>query len=300
MPDTETLNRICDPSKKYEAIWLFDVQDGNPNGDPDAGNQPRFDPETRQGIVTDACQKRKIRNYLEMVGREESESERYKIFVEMHSILNDKIERGYKELGYSTERNKSGNEDPGSEQQQDEVAQWMRENFADIRLFGAVLSTGFKAGQVWGPIQIANARSFDPILPQSFSITRCAATNRQENKEAKTMGRKELIPYGLYRSYVFYNPHLAGETVTERDLELFWQSLIQCWEFDRSSARGTMGCRGLWVFKHQSKYGSAPAHQLFDCLQVERNQETPREFDAYDVELQEQRVPDGVEVFPLI
>lgn len=285
------MTQHLDPTKKHDAILLFDCLDGNPNGDPDAGNQPRIDPETRQGLVSDACIKRKIRNYVELVGREEPETAKYKLFVEEGTVLNEKIKRGYIELKYKTEGVKEG-----TPEQQEAVTKWMQENFYDIRMFGAVLSTGLKAGQVWGPVQINFARSFDAVLPTSVTVTRCAATEEREGKDNKTMGRKELIPYGLYKSYVFYNPHLRSEFVTQRDLELLWESLVKTWEFDRSASRGFMACRGLYVFTHEAKYGNAPVHELFDLLSVSLTEDVPRSFNHYDVQLSETNLPKGVSI----
>lgn len=280
-----------DPTKKHDAILLFDCLDGNPNGDPDAGNQPRIDPETRQGLVTDACIKRKVRNYVELVGREAPDSAGLKLFVEEGTVLNDTIKRGYIDLGLYTKGMTEG-----TSEQQAAVSKWMQANFWDIRTFGAVLTTGLKAGQVWGPVQINFARSIDPILPQSFSITRCAAAEEREGKDNKTMGRKETIPYGLYKSYVFYNPHLRGESVTQRDLELFWEGLVKAWEFDRSSARGFMACRGLYVFSHDSKYGNAPVHTLFQRLTLRSLTPAPRKFEDYEVILRDDDLPKGVSI----
>lgn len=283
------MTKHLDPTKKHDAIFLFDCLDGNPNGDPDAGNQPRIDPETRQGLVSDACLKRKVRNYIEMLGKDESEPERFKLFVEEGSVLNEAIKRGYIALNLYTKDLKEG-----TPEQQAAVAKWMQANFYDLRMFGAVLSTGLKAGQVWGPVQINFARSIDPVLPQSVTITRCAATEEKAGKDNKTMGRKELIPYGLYKSYVFYNPHLRDESVTSRDLELFWQALVKMWEFDRSSARGFMACRGLFVLTHEAKYGNAPVHQLFERLSMAATSETPRQFSDYAVAFDDADLPSGV------
>lgn len=285
----------CDPTKKHDAILLFDCLDGNPNGDPDAGNQPRVDPETRQGLVTDACIKRKLRNYIELVGRDEPQPECFKLFVEEGTVLNEKIKRAYIDLNQYTQGMKEG-----TAEQQAAAAKWMQANFYDVRMFGGVLSTGLKAGQVWGPVQINFARSFDPVLPQSFTITRCAATEEREGKDNKTMGRKEAIPYGLYKSYVFYNPHLRGESVTQRDLELIWEALIKAWEFDRSSARGFMACRGLYVFTHNCKYGNAPVHTLFERLMVRPLTPTPRQFGDYEVVMNEEDLPEGVTLTRLL
>jgi len=275
-----------DPTKKHDAILLFDCLDGNPNGDPDAGNQPRIDPQTRQGLVTDACLKRKVRNYVEMVGKDEEKPEIYKLFIEQGGVLRETIKRGYKAMNFP--------EKEGTPEQQAKVAEWMQQNFYDIRMFGAVLSIGLKAGQVWGPMQISFARSIDPVLPQSITITRCAATEERENKENKTMGRKEILPYGLYKAHIFYNPHLAAKSVTQRDLELFWEALIKAWEFDRSSSRGFMACRGLYIFTHTAKYGNAPVHQLFDKLQIAANTDVSRSFSDYTIEVDRNNLPDGV------
>jgi CRISPR-associated protein Csd2 len=278
-----------DITKKHDAVLLFDCTDGNPNGDPDAANQPRVDPETRQGLVSDACIKRKVRNYVEMRCREEENAERYKLFVEEGSALNEKIKRAY----VATDRYED-NMKEGTPEQQQKAAEWMQANFYDIRIFGAVLSTGLKAGQVWGPVQVSIARSFDPILPYSMTITRCARTDVEEGKENKTMGRKEVIPYGLYKAHIFYNPHIRAESMTQFDLELFWEALLRAWDFDRSSARGFMAARGLYIFTHESRYGNAPSHKLFDCLQVEAQTETPRSFSDYKVEIDDHRLPDNV------
>jgi CRISPR-associated protein Csd2 len=293
------MTKHLDPTKKHDAILLFDCLDGNPNGDPDAGNQPRIDSETRQGLVSDACLKRKIRNYVELVGRDETEAAKYKLFVEEGAVLNKTIERGYVALDYDTKKIKESKLKEGTPEQQDAVAKWMQANFYDIRMFGAVLSTGLKAGQVWGPVQVNFGRSFDPVLPQTATITRCAATEEREGKDNKTMGRKELIPYGLYKSYVFYNPHIRSESVTQRDLELLWDALVKAWEFDRSASRGFMACRGLYVFTHENKYGNAPVHELFDRLQVNSSSDTPRQFSDYEVLLDESDFPDGVTIMKL-
>lgn len=280
-----------DPNKKHDAILLFDCTDGNPNGDPDAGNQPRIDPETRQGLVTDACIKRKVRNYIELRGREEPEPERYKLFIEEGTVLNEKIERAYQALEQYTKGMKEG-----TSEQQEAAGKWMQANFYDIRMFGAVLSTGLKAGQVWGPLQISPARSIDPILPLSMTITRCARTNAEEGKDNKTMGRKELIPYGLYKAHIFYNPHIKDESVTQRDLELFWEAILKAWEFDRSAARGFMAVRGLWVFTHENRYGNCPVHQLFDRLQIQCQTQPPRSIEDYTITIDDASSPEGVTI----
>jgi CRISPR-associated protein Csd2 len=279
------INIHLDPTKKHDAILLFDCQDGNPNGDPDAGNQPRIDPQTNHGFVTDACLKRKVRNFIQMVADGEDNPKHYRIFIKEGSILNNTLEAAYDESGTKKVKKDKTNTDA--------VGMWMRQNYYDIRMFGGVLSTGdYQAGQVWGATQVSFARSIDPVLPQSISITRCATTDGKEGKDNKTMGRKEIIAYGLYRSHVFYNPHLAHH-VTERDLQLLWDSLVKCWEFDRSASRGFMTCRGLYILSHTNKYGSAPVHQLFDKLQVRSLSKAPRSFADYEVEFSD-NLPDGV------
>jgi CRISPR-associated protein Csd2 len=277
-----------DPTKKHDAILLFDCLDGNPNGDPDAGNQPRIDPQTNQGLVTDACLKRKVRNYVEMVGKDESTPEKYKIFVEEGSVLTQTVSRAYTQVGLP--------EKTSSVEDQQKVADWMQRNYYDLRMFGAVLAAvGLKAGQSWGATQFSFARSIDPVIPQSISITRCAANDGKEGKDNKTMGRKEVIPYGLYKSHIFYNPHLAEKTgcITEYDLKLLWDALVKCWEFDRSASRGLMACRGLYIFSHDNKYGSAPVHELFDKLEIKSTVAVPRSFTDYQVILSND-LPHGV------
>ena len=271
-----------DPAKKHDAILLVDCLDGNPNGDPDAGNQPRIDPETRHGLISDACMKRKVRNYVGLTKKGEAN---YKIFVEEGSVLNEKIEKAYSELKIEVKRKDSTTD------QQEKARNWMIENFYDIRMFGAVLKTGLNAGQVWGPLQISWGRSYDPVLPISATITRCAATEAKEKKDNKTMGRKELIPYGLFKIEIHYNPGLGGK-VSSDDLKLFWESLLNCWEFDRSSARSSMNCQGLYIFTHDSKWGNYPSHKLFDLLSVEKNTDIPRSINDYEINLGD--VPDGV------
>jgi CRISPR-associated protein Csd2 len=275
-----------DPNKKHDAILLVDCTDGNPNGDPDAGNQPRTDSETRHGLMTDACIKRKIRNYVQMLGNHE-------IFVKEGSILNNKIDQGYTDLGIEPSV-KKGNKKEGSPEEQEKVQTLLRQRYFDIRMFGAVLSTGWKAGQVWGPVQVSWGRSFDPVLPISATITRCAATEGTEGKDNKTMGRKELIPYGLFKVEIHYNPGLNKGDVSEDDLKLFWDALVNCWEFDKSSARSSMNCQGLYIFTHDSKWGNYPSHKLFEMLSVEKNVDIPRSISDYDISIDHDNTPDSV------
>ncbi|MEL7039508.1 MAG: type I-C CRISPR-associated protein Cas7/Csd2 [Cyanobacteria bacterium J06592_8] len=288
------MSKHLDPTLKHDAVILIDCLDGNPNGDPDAGNQPRIDPQTRQGLMTDACIKRKVRNYVGMKAKDLSTSERFKIFIEEGAVLNDTIARGYTELGIEPKGKKSKE---GNAEQQEQVKAWIQENFYDVRIFGAVLTTGLKAGQVWGPMQVHFGRSIDPVLPVSHTITRCAATESKEDKENKTMGKKEGIPYGLYRSTICYNPHLASDLVTENDLILFWEALVKAWEFDRSASRGLMACQGLWVFSHKNPYGNYPAHKLFDLIQIQSLAETPRNIRDYEILVGE--IPSGITLIKL-
>lgn len=279
-----------DPNKKHDAILLVDCTNGNPNGDPDAGNQPRIDPETRHGLMSDACMKRKIRNYVSLTKNDIPE---YEIFVKEGSVLNTKINQGYTDLGIEPKDKKKG----GTPEEQEKVQDILRQRYYDIRMFGGVLSTGWKAGQVWGPVQVSWGRSYDPVLPMSATITRCAATEGTEGKDNKTMGRKELIPYGLFKIEIHYNPGLNKGDVSSDDLKLFWESLVNCWEFDRSSARSTMNCQGLYIFSHDSKWGNYPSHKLFDLLSVQKTTEIPRNISDYEIIIDMDDIPNGVNLF---
>lgn len=285
-----------DPTKKHDFILLYDVTDGNPNGDPDADNQPRTDAETQQGLVTDVCLKRKVRNYISLIANSQENLERFKIYVEEASVLNKTHERAYTELGLKTENKKD----------QETITQardWMCANFYDVRMFGAVMTTGnHNAGQVRGPLQVMFGRSYDPVLPQSLAITRMAVTKIEDKDKQRTIGRKALIPYGLYRTYGFYNPAFGIQTgVTEVDLRLFWQGLIQMWECDRSAARGLIAPHKLIIFTHENQLGNEPAHKLFERLNVTKEPEViPRSFSDYQVVLDENDLPKGVSVTSLI
>ncbi len=273
---------IFDPNKRHDAVWLFDCVDGNPNGDPDADNLPRTDPETQHGLVSDVCLKRKVRNYVDLIAQSQEQAERYKIYVQEGSILNQQHKRAYTALNIKPDK-KDKQKQSGQAAQ---ARKWMCDNFYDIRMFGAVMSTGdFVAGQVRGAIQIVFARSLSPVFPSQMAITRCAATKASESKENKTMGRKAILPYGLYRTHVFFNPHLAKQTgVTENDLRLFWQALISCWETDRSASRGLMATRKLFIFSHESALGNASAHKLFELINVSSHPEVaPRSFVDYTI-----------------
>lgn len=372
------------PNYRHDFVLLFDVTDGNPNGDPDGGNMPRTDAETSQGLVTDVCLKRKIRNYVATYAEyeaAETEKNRLKIFVEHHSVLNDKIREAYiaegipvgksatkvedeeilagiRELSaylptaftfidndedsgevdaaleYSGELSddeikewyareevaelfkqnkklsefvkdlvkKAGKPDKNKDNAQ-KAQKWMCANFYDIRMFGAVLSTGLNAGQVRGAMQLTFGRSFHPVQAQDLAITRVAVTDAKDREKLQTIGRKTLIPYGLYQSYGFYSPAFAAKTgVTEADLDLFWKALIQMWELDRSASRGMMSPQGLYVFSHESKLGNAPAHKLFERIKVELKSDvtTPRKFSDYQVTIDEDNLPEKVHLTKLI
>jgi CRISPR-associated protein Csd2 len=279
-----------DPTKRHDAVLLVDITDGNPNGDPDAGNQPRIDPETRQGLMTDACIKRKLRNYVQVVGKGQ---EGLSILIEDGAVLRDRFQPAFEALDIEF---KSGKGKKTSAEQQEKLSTWLQEKYWDLRMFGGVLESELRAGQVWGPVQVGIARSIDAVLPMTMTITRCASSNLQEGKDQKTMGKKELIPYGLYRAYITYSPHRAPKSLTSEDLRLLWDGFCKCWDFDRSSVRGFMNCRELVVFTHENKYGNAPAHRLFDSLQIKLNDEvsTPRHFADYTVTLNKADLPSGI------
>ncbi len=369
----QTTKLHCDPSKRHDFVLVFDVADGNPNGDPDAGNLPRTDPETMEGLVTDVALKRKVRNFVEIASEDQEQPERLKIFVEHHGVLNDQIRRAYTEQGmevgkkvereitdqtvlqnlressealpdafkfsdvpdgsdekpqlaYSGELTdtefkaqtddldetlsaktkkllndlkKASDKEGKPKKGKDDVEKarkWMCANFYDVRMFGAVMSTGLNAGQVRGPMQLTFSRSVNPIIPQDLAITRMAVTDEKDREKLQTIGRKTLIPYGLYVGRGFFSPHLARQTgVTETDLELFWDALVYMWDFDRSASRGTMSPRGLYIFTHENKLGNAPAHELFEKVQpsLNGNVDSPRRFTDYTVSVEDD-LPEGV------
>lgn len=282
---------------RYDFALIFDVIDGNPNGDPDAGNLPRVDPETGHGLVTDVCLKRKVRNFVGLAKKEEPP---YEIYVKEKAILNQQHERAYKALGVdisqSDAKRKGGDKT-------DDARKWMCQNFFDVRAFGAVMSTGVNCGQVRGPIQITFARSIDPIIPLEHTITRMAVATEEEAKKQsgdnRTMGRKFTVPYGVYVAHGFVSANLAAQTCfSEGDLELFWEALIHMFEHDRSAARGQMQTRGLFVFKHESALGNAPAHKLFERIRIRRKDGVvaPRSFEDYVVDIEERTLPAGIEL----
>lgn len=287
--------------RRYDFVLLFDVVNGNPNGDPDAGNAPRVDPETGHGLVTDVCLKRKVRNFISLVRTQPDGSPEpgYDIYVRERAILNQQHERAYDALGLKPDAKGGFPADA-----EDRARRWMAQTFFDVRMFGAVMSTGkAMAGQVRGPIQLTFARSQDPIVPLEQAITRLAVTTEKEAEAQKggnrTMGRKEIVPYALYRTHGFVSPQLAAQTgCAEADLELFWQALERMFEFDRSAARGEMTTQRLVIFEHDSALGNAPAHRLFERVRVTRRDAArpPRTFADYDVTVDDNGLPPGVRV----
>jgi CRISPR-associated protein Csd2 len=370
--------------RRHDFVLLFDVLDGNPNGDPDADNLPRVDMETMHGLVTDVCLKRKIRNWIatygDLMAENSEEAKRLKLFIKHHGVLNDQIREAYlaeglpvgqsveetvsdsktleslrqirellpssftlseedddnnnpvTKLRYSGELDASeldeqlqdAKSSPGwktveklvkdliknagkpkkSLQNTEKAKQWMCANFFDVRMFGAVMSSGLNAGQVRGPMQLTFSRSIDPVFPEDLAITRMAVTNANDRDKLQTIARKTKISYGLYRGYGFFSAPLAKQTgVTNRDLELFWEAIQGMFEVvDRSASRGLMAVRGLYIFSHDNPLGNAPAHKLFDRISVQKRPEvdTPRSFDHYVIELDETNLPQGVTLTKLI
>lgn len=271
---------------RYDFVLLFDVKDGNPNGDPDAGNLPRLDAETGHGLVTDVCLKRKVRNY---VGMAHGEQPPFEIYVKEKAVLNKQHERAYEGIGKS-ELLKGDDKKRKGGDAVDEARRWMCKNFYDVRTFGAVMSTGVNCGQVRGPVQLTFARSISPVVALEHSITRMAvATEAEAEKQGgdnRTMGRKFTVPYGLYRAHGFVSANLANQTgFSDEDLALLWVSLVNMFDHDRSAARGEMSTRGLYVFKHEGALGDAPAHSLFDLIGAKQNDPaaTARAFSDFTV-----------------
>lgn len=289
---------------RFDFVLLFDVKNGNPNGDPDAGNMPRIDPETGHGIVSDVCLKRKVRNYVDLVkgqdvdGPDVAEGELgYKIYVQEGAVLNERNKKAYVHYDMKPSEKKL----PKGEQDRLKVTKFMCDNFFDIRSFGAVMTTGVNCGQVRGPIQMCFAESVDPVMPMEMSITRMAVTKEEDAEKERTMGRKQYIPYGLYRVEGFVSASLAEKTgFSQEDLDLFFSALMNMFENDRSAARGLMSSRKLFVFKHESKLGNAPAHRLFEAVKVNRlipDAQEARSFSDYTIEVGD--IPEGVELIEL-
>lgn len=313
---------------RYDFVLIFDVKDGNPNGDPDAGNMPRLDAESGHGLVTDVSLKRKVRNFVGLVKEQDERApvdgeKRFEIYVREKAILNLQHERAYSALNLAVtpeeqapaatenEATDAKKKKPAKDKRKgsaDEVAlarQWMCQNFFDVRSFGAVMSTGINCGQVRGPVQLTFARSVEPIVALEHSITRMAvATEAEAEKQQgdnRTMGRKHTVPYGVYVAHGFVSSFLAKQTgFGQDDLELLWQALGQMFEHDRSAARGEMSTRGLYVFQHDSELGNAPAHALFERLQVQPQEAgaVARSFDAYAVTFDGQSLAVGQSLQP--
>ena len=279
-------------NKRIDFVYIFDVQDGNPNGDPDAGNLPRVDAETGMGLVTDVCLKRKVRNYVQVA---KGLSEGYDIFIKEKAVLNTLIEKAHDNSEVKAAKDKT-----------EAARMYMCKNYYDIRTFGAVMSTGKNAGQVRGAVQMTFARTVDPIAASEHSITRMAvATEKEAEKQSgdnRTMGRKATVPYGLYVCHGFISANLAKQTgFTEEDLELFWDALKNMFDVDRSAARGLMSAQKLIVFRHESALGNAPANKLFDLVNIKKNCDgAPRSFADYTVTIHEENLPKGVSVDELI
>jgi len=286
-------------NNRYDFVLLFDVKDGNPNGDPDAGNLPRVDAETGRGLVTDVSLKRKVRNFVGMIKKEEPP---FEIYIKEKAILNNQNKRAYIGIGKAELLEGNDKKRKGGDAV-DEARQWMCSNFYDVRTFGAVMSTGINCGQVRGPVQLTFARSIDPIVAQEHSITRMAvATEAEAEKQSgdnRTMGRKFTVPYGLYVAHGFVSAHLSNQTgFNEDDLELLWQSLTNMFEHDRSATRGEMATRGLYVFKHDNQLGNASAYNLFERIQPKLKDgiTIPRSFSNYTVTVDETSMPSGVQL----
>jgi CRISPR-associated protein Csd2 len=290
-------------NNRYDFVLLFDVKDGNPNGDPDAGNLPRIDAETGHGLVTDVSLKRKVRNYVGLV---KGEQPPYEIYVKEKAILNQTHERAYEAIGVKLDAEGDKKKRKGGGDDVNNARNWMCKNFFDVRTFGAVMSTGVNCGQVRGPVQLTFGRSIDPIVALEHSITRMAvATEAEAEKQDgdnRTMGRKHTVPYGVYRSHGFVSSFLAKQTgFGDADLKMLWDALKMMFEQDRSAARGQMATRGLYVFQHESELGNAPAHDLFNRITVRKKKgvEVARDFSDYEVAVNENNMPQGVKLLKL-
>ncbi len=290
---------MSEPIKnRYEFVMLYDVENGNPNGDPDAGNMPRIDPETGYGIVTDVCLKRKIRNYVELV---KQDCPGYKIYIKEGIPLNSQHETAYLEIEKKipdTEAEKTAVRKDAA--RINELRRCMCKNFYDIRTFGAVMTTDINCGQVRGPVQINFSRSIDPIVQQEVTITRVTVTRKGEDKITE-MGRKHIVPYALYRVEGYVSAKLANDATkgtgfSDDDIELLWDALCNMFEHDHSAARGKMATRKLFIFKHESELGNAPSQQLFDAIKVDRQVKSnpPRNFADYEVVINKDCIPGGI------
>jgi len=279
---------------RYDFVYVFDVKDANPNGDPDAGNLPRVDPETGHGLVTDVCIKRKVRNYVALT---RSNANGHRIYFSEGAVLNRLHEEAYENVGEKPAAKKL----PKDLEKARQVTEFMCKNFWDIRTFGAVMTTEVNCGQVRGPVQLSFARSTDPIVTLEHAITRSSVTNERDLEKERTMGRKFTVPYAVYVAHGFVNPFLAKQTgFSEQDLNLLWESLVNAFQFDQSAARpaGSMACRKLVVFRHPNELGAAPSHTLLEAVTVRRRDgvEVPRSFADYEVAIDRSAVPEGIEV----
>lgn len=291
-------------SHRYDFVYLFDVQDGNPNGDPDAGNLPRVDAETGHGLVTDVCLKRKIRNYVALTKGQEKG---FDIYVKERAVLIEAHERAYKEIGREGALKADDKKRKGSGDDVEKARQWMCGNFYDIRAFGAVMSLGVNCGQVRGPVQLTFARSVAPVVSAEHSITRMAVATKEEAEKQqgdnRTMGRKFTVPYGVYRGHGFVSASLAGQTgFSEEDLTLLWGALKEMFEHDRSAARGLMSARGLYVFEHERALGNAPAHRLFERITIAQKDtgRPARSFSDFEVTVDGNSLPPGVKLHSMV
>lgn len=285
-----TMNKVLD--KRYEFVLFFEVENGNPNGDPDAGNMPRIDPETSHGLVTDVCLKRKVRNYIDLV---QDDKDHFDIYVRENAVLNRVNEEAYKDQGIKPEAKKL----PKEASQAEAIVGYMCRRFYDIRAFGAVMTTEVNCGQVRGPVQFSFAKSLSPIVPQEVTITRMAVTNEKDADKERTMGRKHIVPYALYRAEGYISAPLARKTgFSADDLELFWNALLNMFEHDHSAARGKMAARQLVIFEHETPLGNAPAHRLFDLVTGDLKDKTkpPRAFSDYTISIDYAAKPDGVTI----
>ena len=281
---------------RYDFVYLFDITNGNPNGDPDNGNMPRLDTDSQKGLVTDVCLKRKIRNYVDL--KKEGKPP-FAIYMQEKAVLNNQHKLAYEALGVEPQPKKL----PKAEEKAREITAWMCKNFFDIRTFGAVMTTDVNAGQVRGPVQLGFSQSIDPIVPQEITITRSSVTNVRDADKERTMGRKYIVPYGLYRGHGFVSANLAGDEkkgtgFSEEDLGLLFDALVNMFEHDRSAARMEMNAQRLIVFRHEGQFGNAPAQKLFERVKVKPvdGVKTPRKFSDYTVTIDRENIPAGVEI----
>lgn len=281
---------------RYDFVYLFDIINGNPNGDPDSGNMPRQDLDTQRGLVTDVALKRKIRNYVDLARGGEAP---FAIYMREKAILNNEHKKAYEALGIQPETKKL----PKEEAKARELTRWMCANFYDVRTFGAVMTTEVNTGQVRGPVQLGFSQSVDPVIPQEITITRSSVTNEKDASKDRTMGRKYIVPYGLYRCHGYVSANLAGDETkgtgfSQEDLDLLFEALVNMFEHDRSAARMEMNAQRLIVFRHDGRMGNAPAQKLFERVRIQRRDgvAVPRAFSDYVVSIDRDGLPDGVEI----